>query len=42
MLGEPAAAVVAAAGRWRDVAMMIRCYQLPDDDTLLEVISHPK
>jgi len=36
------AADVAAAGGWRDAATMIRCYQMPDDATLLEVMSHSK
>lgn len=36
------AADVAAAGGWKDVATMIRCYQMPDDATLLEVMSHSK
>lgn len=36
------AAHVAAAGGWKHVATMIRCYQMPDDATLLEVMSHPK
>jgi integrase len=36
------AADVAAAGGWKDVATMIRCYQMPDDATLLEVMSHTK
>jgi integrase len=33
---------VAAAGGWKDVATMIRCYQMPDDATLLQVMSHSK
>jgi hypothetical protein len=33
---------VAAAGGWKDVATMIRCYQQADDATLLEVMSHSK
>jgi integrase len=36
------AADVAAAGGWKDVATMIRCYQMPDDATLLEVMSFSK
>jgi hypothetical protein len=36
------AADVAAAGGWKDVGTMIRCYQMSDDATLLEVMSHPK
>jgi integrase len=36
------AADVAAAGGWKDPATMIRCYQMADDATLLEVMSHSK
>jgi hypothetical protein len=36
------AADVAAAGGWKDLATMIRCYQFPDDATLLEVMPHSK
>lgn len=33
---------VAAAGGWRDIGTLIRCYQLPDDATLLRVMSHSR
>lgn len=33
---------VAAAGGWKDVATLIRCYQQPDDATLLRVMSEPR
>ena len=31
---------VAAAGGWSDVGTLLRCYQQPDDATMLEVMSH--
>jgi integrase len=33
---------VAAAGGWKDVGTLIRCYQQPDDETLLRVMSEPR
>jgi hypothetical protein len=31
---------VAAAGGWSDVGTLLRCYQQPDDATMLEVMSY--
>jgi len=33
---------VAAAGGWSDVATLLRCYQQPDEATMLSVMSHPR
>jgi integrase len=33
---------VAAAGGWSDVGTLLRCYQQPDDATMLEVMSHDR
>ena len=33
---------VAAAGGWKDVGTLIRCYQQPDEATLLRVMSEPR
>jgi integrase len=33
---------VAAAGGWSDVGTLLRCYQQPDDATMLAVMSHHK
>jgi hypothetical protein len=33
---------VAAAGGWSDVATLPRCYQQPDEATMLSVMSHPR
>jgi integrase len=33
---------VAAAGGWRDVETLLTCYQQPDQDTLLAVMSEPR
>jgi len=32
----------AAAGGWSDIRTLLKCYQHADDETLLEVMSHPK
>ncbi|MGH7605672.1 MAG: tyrosine-type recombinase/integrase [Gemmatimonadaceae bacterium] len=33
---------VAAAGGWKDYGTLLTCYQQADDETLLQVMSHPK
>jgi integrase len=33
---------VAAAGGWKDIETLLRCYQQPDDDTLLAVMSEKR
>ncbi len=33
---------VAAAGGWKDVNTLLRCYRMPDADTILAVMSEPK
>lgn len=33
---------VAAAGGWSEVGTLLRCYQMPDDDTIEMVMAHPK
>ena len=33
---------VAAAGGWSDIGTLLKCYQHADDETLLQVMSHPK
>ena len=33
---------VAAAGGWKDTETLLTCYQQPDADTLLAVMSEPK
>jgi integrase len=33
---------VAAAGGWSDVGTLLRCYQQPDDATMLAVMSHER
>ncbi|MBA3404283.1 MAG: hypothetical protein H0U13_06340 [Gemmatimonadaceae bacterium] len=33
---------VAHAGGWSDTSTLISCYQQADNETLLEVMSHPK
>ena len=33
---------VAAAGAWKDTETLLTCYQQPDADTLLAVVSEPK
>lgn len=33
---------VAAAGGWKDVETLLTCYQQPDQDTLLAVMSEPR
>ena len=30
------------AFRWSDVSTLIRCYQQPDDDTMLRVMNEPR
>lgn len=32
----------AAAGGWRDVTTLLRCYTQPDDDTILAVMSEAR
>jgi integrase len=33
---------VAAVGGWKDIQTLVNCYQQADDDTMLQVMSHPK
>lgn len=33
---------VAAAGGWKDVETLLTCYQQPDPETLLAVMSEPR
>jgi hypothetical protein len=33
---------VAAAGGWSNVGTLLRCYQQPDDATMLAVMSHER
>jgi hypothetical protein len=33
---------VAVGGGWTDIATMIRCYDIPDDDAVLEATSNPR
>ena len=33
---------VAAAGGWKEVATLLTCYQQPDQDVMLEVMSEPR
>jgi len=33
---------VAAAGGWKDVETLLTCYQQPDDETMLAVVSEPR
>jgi hypothetical protein len=33
---------VAAAGGWSDVGTLLRCYQRPDDDTMLQVMGESR
>ena len=33
---------VAAAGGWKDMETLLQCYQQPDGDTLLAVMSTPR
>lgn len=36
------AADVAAGGGWTDVGTLLKCYQQPDEVTMLQVMSHPR
>jgi hypothetical protein len=33
---------VAAAGGWKDIATLLRCYQQPTNDAMLAVMSEPR
>jgi len=33
---------VAAAGGWRDITTLLKCYQQPDEETLREVVDYQK
>jgi len=39
---HPSLKDVAAAGGWKDTETLLTCYQQPDADTLLAVMSEPK